>query len=79
LAGLFCLRKNSKDVFSAISAASATFDVGDCFVEGQFPVCFSCRLAIVRLSDLTNVNGKPIHVCCKAKIEAQKKGKKELL
>ena len=71
--------KNSKEVISAISATSATLDVVDYFIECQFPACFSCRLAISRLSDLTNIDGKPIHVCCKAMIEAQKKGKKELL
>ena len=67
--------KKGKDVHPAISATSATLDVDDYFIEGQFPTCFSCHLAISRLSDLTNIDGKPIHVCCKAKIEAQMKSK----
>ena len=71
--------KNSKDVISAASATSATHNVEDYFIEGQFPTCFSCHKAISERSQLTNIDCKPIHVCCKAKIEAQKKGKKELL
>ena len=48
------------------------------FPEGQFPVCFSCHLAINQLLQLTNIEGKPIHVCCKAKIEAQMKSKDKM-
>jgi len=54
---------------------AASSDEAGYFPEGQFPACFSCHLAITQLSDLTNIDGKPIHVCCKAKIEAQMKSK----
>ena len=65
--------KKSRDVFHAISATSATPNVEAHFFEGQFPVCFSCHKAISELSQLTNVDGKPIHSSCKFKIEVQKK------
>lgn len=48
------------------------FDVDDYFIEGQFPTCFSCHGAISQVSELTNIDGKPIHKHCKAKIESQK-------
>ena len=70
--------KKSKDVFPATSATSATLsdeDFDDVFVEGQFPAWFSCHLAITQLSGLTNIDGKPIHVCCKTKIDSQMKSK----
>ena len=51
----------------------AEFDLDDVFPAGQFLACFSCYKAIIQLSDLTNIDGKPIHVCCKAKIEVQMK------
>jgi len=43
------------------------------FPEDQFPVCFSCHEPISQLSQLTNIEGKPIHISCKARIDAQKK------
>jgi len=58
---------------------SDTPDTNDDFIEkyfpknGQFPICFSCHEPIIQLSQLTNIEGKPIHKRCK---EELKKGRK---
>ena len=55
------------------TVGTAKFDLKHYFPVGQFPVCFSCHLPVSQLSELTNIDGYPIHRRCKAKIDDQKK------
>ncbi len=61
------LENNPKNICVSKKKAIATIP------KGQLPNCFSCHKPIIRLTSLTNIDGKPIHKKCKLDIEAQKK------
>jgi len=64
--------KNNKEFYPAFAASPASNNA-ESFVDGKYPTCFSCHQAICRLNQLTNIDGKPIHVSCKEQIDIQKK------
>jgi len=54
-------------------AKSSDIDVDSFFSRGQFPVCSCCGRPISVLSELTNLDGKPVHRRCKLRLMLRRK------
>ena len=68
------IKEKGQYIFPGQSGTSGPAKTSD---GGLFPVCFCCHLPVSELSELTNIDGKPVYRRCKAGIEAQKRAPAE--